>query len=122
MMESVSVIRDTQAICARAVLMATTERKAPMTAQEPVQLATTHVRNAQGRRITNVLTANLAGSFIMTSAWTSMNVVQSWLVVLLTPTVTTQMDPMNAEAVTRHVWAAWAVVLPAVRNVHVATD
>lgn len=31
-MESVSVILDIQAICARAVLMATSERKAPMTA------------------------------------------------------------------------------------------
>lgn len=121
-MESVSVIPDTPAVCARAVLMATTERKALTTAQEPVQLATTHARNAQGHRTTNVLTANPAGSFMTTSVWTLTSVVQSWLVVHLTPTVTTQRDHMNAEAVTRHVWAAWVVVLPAVRNAHVATD
>lgn len=36
--ESVSVIQDTLGISARAVLMATTERKAPMTAQEPAQV------------------------------------------------------------------------------------
>lgn len=120
--ENVSVILDTRAVCARAVLMATTERKAPMTAEEPVQLATTHVRNAQGRRTTNASTANPAGSFMTTSAWMLMSVVQSWLVVLPTPTVTTLKDHMNAEAVTRHVWAAWVVALPAVRNVPVATN
>lgn len=37
-MESVSVILDTLAICARTVLMATTERKAPTTVQELVQV------------------------------------------------------------------------------------
>lgn len=37
-MENVSVILDIRAICARAVLMATTERKAPTTAKEPVQV------------------------------------------------------------------------------------
>lgn len=37
-MENVSVIPDTRAICARAVLMAISERKAPMTAKEPVQV------------------------------------------------------------------------------------
>lgn len=37
-MESVSVIPDTRAVCARAARMATTERKAPTTAQEPVQV------------------------------------------------------------------------------------
>lgn len=37
-MESVSVIQDTQATYARAVLMATTERRAPMTAEEHVQV------------------------------------------------------------------------------------
>lgn len=37
-MENVSVILDTLATCARTVLMATTERKPLMTAQEPVQV------------------------------------------------------------------------------------
>lgn len=37
-MASVSVIRDTRAICATAVLTATTERRAPTTASEPVQV------------------------------------------------------------------------------------
>lgn len=87
-----------------------------------MQLATTHVRNAQGHRTTNALTANPAGSSMTTSAWTLTSVVQSWLAVLLTPTVTTLKGHMNAEAVTRLVWAAWVVVLPAVRNVHVATN
>lgn len=41
-MESVSVIPDTPAVCARAVLMATTERKALTTAQEPVQVPQNH--------------------------------------------------------------------------------
>lgn len=37
-MASVSVIRDTRAICAIAVLTATIERRAPMSALEPVQV------------------------------------------------------------------------------------
>lgn len=37
-MESVCVIQDTRVICAKAVLMATTERRALMTAQELVQV------------------------------------------------------------------------------------
>lgn len=37
-MESVFVIPGIRAICARAVPMATTEKKAPMTAQEPAQV------------------------------------------------------------------------------------
>lgn len=42
-MESVSVILDTRAICARAVLTATSEKKAPTTAQAPVQVPQTNV-------------------------------------------------------------------------------
>lgn len=121
-MESVSVILGTQEAFARAVLMVTSGRKAPMTAQEPVQHATTHVRNARGLRTTNALTAKLAGFSMTTSVWTSMSVAQSWPVVLQTPTVTTLMDHMNAEAVIRHVLAAWVVVLLGVRNVPEGTD
>lgn len=77
-----------------------------------------------------------------------MSAEQSWLVVLPTPTVTTRMDPMNAEVgwivhrmifimilrcplvnfcfcvqvVTRPVWDAWVAVPLVVRNALVATD
>lgn len=87
-----------------------------------MQLATTHVRNVQGHSTSNASTANPAGSFMTTSAWTLTSVEQSWLVVLLTPTVTTQREHTSAEAATRHVLAAWEVDLPAVRNVPVATS